>query len=394
MDSGFGVFGVPDGRVRRSAGMLVGVVLAAGLAAGVSAAARAQVVPHTASGSAGNLLGVSCTGKSQCMAVGQRNPSKGSSGGTLAERLNGRTWKLVSTPNPSHGGPLRGVACSSASSCIAVGSYSTGTRSLPLAERWNGARWSLLTVPAPRGSAAVMLNAVSCIGAKDCWAVGSSGIGGLNTLIEHWNGSRWSLASSPNGHSGKPNVLSGIACPSARECWAVGFYFPGNFSGTLTERWNGSRWAVVKTPTSKAGELISVACHGARSCVAAGIGNNLLALAERWNGSSWKSTTPKQPRGATTAELNGVACPGTSACVAVGGTSNSKLSTTLAERWNGSKWSLLSTPSPRGSNFSTLESDSCSAATSCWAVGQSFKTGQPGSSILIEHWNGSKWSIS
>jgi hypothetical protein len=378
------------GRARHPVLAFACVVLAAGLAAAASTAAGAQVVPRRATGSAGTLYSVSCASKSQCMAVGQQNASKAGPGGPLAERLNGKTWKSVSTPKLSHGGSLRGVACTSAKSCIAVGGQ--GTTSPPLAERWNGSRWSVLKVPAPRGSTAVILDAVSCSGAKNCWAVGTSGVGSINTLTEHWNGSKWSLASSPNGHSGKPNELSGVACPSTGECWAVGIYFPGSLGGTLTERWNGSKWSIVKTPTSKSGQLLSVSCHGTRSCLAVGIGNSLFALAQHWNGSSWAATTPKRPSGATDSELNGTACPDTSACVAVGDAFNSKVTATLAERWNGSKWSVLSTPSPSGSSYSTLQSDSCSSATNCWAVGESFSS--KGASIVIEHWNGSKWSIS
>jgi hypothetical protein len=45
-----------------------------------------------------------------------------------------------------------GVACASASSCEAVGSWtyqSTPSDGRPLAEHWNGSKWTLTTTPTP-----------------------------------------------------------------------------------------------------------------------------------------------------------------------------------------------------------------------------------------------------
>ena len=117
----------------------------------------------------------------------------------------------------------------------------TGHSTLPTAERWNGTKWSVLTVPAPTGTTDAYLSAVACVSGTDCWGAGASMD---STLAEKWNGSKWSIVASPSPSAGKPNVLTGVACPSARECWAVGYTFPGSLSGSLIERWNGSKWAV------------------------------------------------------------------------------------------------------------------------------------------------------
>jgi hypothetical protein len=59
---------------------------------------------------------------------------------TLAERWNGRTWAVQRTPNPPDGGAslLKGVSCSSAAACTAVGAYIKRSGAEPtLAERYS-----------------------------------------------------------------------------------------------------------------------------------------------------------------------------------------------------------------------------------------------------------------
>src|SRR5215469_5735663 len=99
------------------------------------------------------LNGVSCSSATACTAVGFAefgNPSK-----TLAERWNGSTWAIQSTPNPA-GSPsndLWAVSCSSASACTAVGGYENSSFALvPLAERWNGSTWMAQSIPSPTSS--------------------------------------------------------------------------------------------------------------------------------------------------------------------------------------------------------------------------------------------------
>jgi hypothetical protein len=41
----------------------------------------------------------------------------------------------------------------------------------------------------------------------------------------------------------------------------------------------------------------------------------------------------------------------------------------LAEQWNGSAWTIQSTPNPTGSNQNELYAVSCASSTTCTAVG-------------------------
>jgi hypothetical protein len=353
----------------------------------VTAAAPQPRVTATAHGF---LDGVSCFSASNCAAVGQRAPAQGI-GGTLAERWNGTTWSAVHTPNPggSAGTRLTGVACPGPSTCLAVGWFTDGASgdTLPTAEKWNGTSWSLLSVPDASGSTDARLNGVACTGTGNCFAAGASM---SHTFIEHWNGSAWSIESSPNPNT--DDLLFGVTCPSASRCWAVGFTTSGTTGGTLAERWNGTNWAVVHTPASSDGALDGVSCSSTSDCVAAGSGGNMFAIAQVWNGTAWANALPAKPSGASITVLKSVSCPaGGSACESVGAKEISSGERALAERWNGSAWSVQSTGTVSGTTFSTLDAVTCTSASNCWATGELDTSSAR--DVLIEKWNGTSWSV-
>jgi hypothetical protein len=68
----------------------------------------------------------------------------------MAEAWNGTSWSLVTTPNPgSTENELRGVSCTSPSSCMAVGDFAGIGNQLTLAESWNGSSWSVVKTRRP-----------------------------------------------------------------------------------------------------------------------------------------------------------------------------------------------------------------------------------------------------
>ncbi len=254
-------------------------------------------------------------------------------------------------------------------------------------ESFHGTSWSLLSVPDPSGSTGAQLDAVACSGTGDCFAAGSSM---AHTLVEHWNGSAWSIVSSPNPNS--VSLLLGVTCPSASRCWAVGFTVPGTAGATLAERWNGTSWTVVPTPGSSDGQLNSDSCASTSDCVATGSGGNMFAIAQVWNGAKWVNALPKKPSGAGITVLKSVSCPpGASACESVGAKQVSSGERALAERWNGSAWSVQSTGTISGTTLSSLDSVSCTSASNCWATGVSVTSSAE--DVLIEKWNGTSWSV-
>ena len=64
----------------------------------------------------------------------------------------------------------------------------------------------------------------------------------------------------------------------------------------------------------------------------------------------------------------------------------------LVEHWNGTKWSIQSAPHPAGALFSQLNGVSCPLAGACTAVGF-YQNAGGGRLTLVERWNGSGWSL-
>jgi hypothetical protein len=154
-------------------------------------------------------------------------------------------------------------------------------------------------------------------------------------------------------------------------------------------------WKIQRTPNpagSAGNNVEGVSCTSATACIAVGYyygsQGKIITLAERWNGTAW---TVHAGPGVTS--LNGVSCTSATACTAVGGILAASGSVvTRAERWNGKSWRVQATPNPSGAGYSQLNAVSCTSATACTAVGYYYNT----SSIffpLAEEWNGKSWAI-
>jgi len=91
-------------------------------------------------------------------------------------------------------------------------------------------------------------------------------------------------------------------------------------------------------------------------------------------------------------ELMAVSCPTDKMCVAVGESSFSSTGTMLAERWNGHTWSVTRLAHPPGATNSFLTGVSCTSARACTAVGVDFVPAT-GGGPLAERWNGSRWTL-
>ncbi len=151
---------------------------------------HAQHVP-TLDGEGDDLNGVSCTSATACLAVGEAG-CENCNTVTSAERWDGTRWSSLKSRNPNASGGndyLNDVSCVSATACIAVGGGTPRTGYL-LAERWNGTRWAVQPTPnamkatrAPRCgfTCAGTLSGVSCTSARSCIAVGSVSYTGLAT---------------------------------------------------------------------------------------------------------------------------------------------------------------------------------------------------------------------
>jgi hypothetical protein len=329
-----------------------------------------------------------------------------------AEGARASGWAVQPTPGP-RGGALLSMSCTSPAVCIAVGSSSAGRPAKVLAERWDGRRWSIQRTPNPRGAVSSRLSGVSCTSARACSAVGTAVfVQSEAPLVERWNGSKWSIQLTPS--PGLTAGLAGVSCPSRRFCVAVGFVFvgPSGDASALAERWNGRRWSIQQSPNPKPNpglggptqnSFAGVSCTSSRFCIAVGVAGapeigTGSTLAEGWNGSKWSIQQTQNPSDLTHDDaLSGVSCTSTSACTAVGTADVGEgVFQPDAQRWNGRRWSLqLPTPNPAANLVETslsINGVSCASRTACTSVGSFFDNA--GSSVtLAEGWNGLRWAV-
>jgi hypothetical protein len=399
------------------------------LATGFLPIATATAATPAAIGGAGELRGVYCTSTSDCWAVG--NVAVKGSQVNQVLHWNDKTWSKVAVPSP--GGThvndfseLLAVRCTSPDNCWAVGEYLHG----PLLNQilhWTGKKWFVAKgIPEPGGKADddfSVLTDVACISATDCWAGGHYGHSGktgevtLNQAL-HWNGKKWFKVQTPNPKGTSPNdenAINGIRCATAKDCWAVGTYGSDLAGGLLFDEalhWTGKKWfrATVPNPGGTAmgdfSTLQSVSCISVTDCKAVGsYGSNpngaRLNMVLRWDGKKWSRSKTPNPDGTASGDaqnLTGVSCLAPHACWAVGHFGTQTQSAGVrneAFRWNGKKWTQVSTPNPGGV---TMHSESqffalrCVTSADCWAVGNQVNGGGAFHDMIV-HWNGTKWSV-
>jgi hypothetical protein len=226
------------------------------------------------------LRGVSCASATHCVAAGRFQNATTNVG--LIETYNGTSFSQSTTTPPAGttASQLNDVACSATSTCTAVGWYDSSSPRKPLVYRFNGASWSTQVAALPAGATGAELNGVACPSATSCQAVGSylDGSTVQHALAQTWNGTAWSLKTvpDPTGGGTDPN-LDDVACyvaPSSG-CAAVGNYTgAGGNTEPLAAGYNGSSWTLQTVPraagTSDA-QLRSVSCPTSTSCRGVGV---------------------------------------------------------------------------------------------------------------------------
>jgi hypothetical protein len=353
----------------------------------VAAPSTWQATPSPSRAGNNELNGVSCASANFCAAVGDYFNSH--AGGSMIDMWDGQKWSLTPSPSPGqepHPGTLNSVSCPSANFCVAVGYYDPDSISeSTLIEIWNGKRWSVSPSPSP-GNYNHLLG-VSCSSPTDCEAVGfhlhtcAPHVGGGSGLVERWNGHDWTVNPSPRDPCTGDTELHAVACTSASNCTAVGQYSHGSSGDrTLVESWNGSSWSVVSSPNGNPtnnNELFGISCADRRSCVAVGqyqlvFAGPALTLTETWNGTTWSVVTSPSPGTPNASDsLTSVSCTGSTNCVAVGDKihviGTTPFGKTLIETWDGVMWSTTASPNPL--NSQVLNGVVCISGSSCEAVG-------------------------
>lgn len=202
----------------------------------------------------------------------------------------------------------------------------------------------------------------------------------------------WSIVPSPNPFTGY-NYLNAVAALSANDAWAVGYGANQNGSAApFSEQWNGTSWQVVPSPTG-GGQLYGIAALAANNIWAVGTTGNATSI-EQWNGKRWQIITSPSP-GKFSNFLGSVAALSPSDIWAIGSSWQGKRAhyRTLIEHWNGSAWSVVHSPNVASAD-NYLQGVTAISSANVWVVGSyNNRKQQTGAQTLSEHWDGSKWSI-
>lgn len=203
-----------------------------------------------------SFTSASCT--SSCVAVGSTDQRTGnhSTVEILAEEWTAHGWRVIdpaSTKRSGAGATSTSVSCTSAAFCIETGTQpgsKAGTLA-PAISRWTGTDWTTQTAAPVKRSMTATLLGISCSSQAFCLAVGAGTlISGTLGLAELWNGHRWAIT-SPLAPAGADDwALDAVSCVSATWCAAVGSSYQGGGTASFAERWNGKHWAVMNDARS------------------------------------------------------------------------------------------------------------------------------------------------
>jgi hypothetical protein len=244
--------------------------------------------------------------------------------------------------------------------------------------------WRVIPSPALLGG---YLTGVAGTSPTDGWAVGTY-FGPEPPIIIHWDGTSWTQFPQTR----EDYVLNGVDAISASDAWAVGYY--GSIR-PLALHWNGTSWDRIPTPVPGYDHYVyDVEAISSDDVWLAGgyVGQEgLQGLTMHWDGSTWKVVPTERARyGAT---FHGLTAAGPDDVWAVGyqGTPQFGNYKPIIQHWDGTRWSIVpAAHPPTGEDNQFYEVDAV-ASDDVWAVGfySSPELAQP----LIEHWDGTRWSL-
>jgi hypothetical protein len=191
-------------------------------------------------------------------------------------------------------------------------------------------------------------------------------------------------------------LLEGVTALSASDAWTVGdFATGGGFTGRpLAEHWDGTTWSRVPVPRPgrKDSDGFFSGVNGSASDDVWAVGTYLskvtpirmVTLAEHWDGSSWSIVSTPNPSGMDDYQLSSVSAVSADDVWAVGSGP-----TGIVEHWDGASWRLVAGAKPPGGGGWDLWDVDARSASDVWAVGENFTS--KGTIGFIEHWDGSTW---
>jgi hypothetical protein len=200
----------------------------------------------------------------------------------------------------------------------------------------------------------------------------------------------WTVASAPTEGTDESNSFSAVTCAGKSDCWAVG----SGMNQPLIARNAGSGWSFVASPQlpGYVAALSGVACVGESACWAVGSYGGYYTLIEQYDGTAWTTVTSPNPDHSAFDELNAVACASATDCWAVGDYIDTQAFAhrTLLEHYDGTGWSLVNGPIVAANDW--LYAATCVGPGDCWAAGVDDDS-RPVAHTLVEHYAGGSWVV-
>ncbi len=222
------------------------------------------------------LSAISCTSINSCVAAGYDIDASGDDH-ALFETLSDGTWTPATSADPPDATNVfvKGIQCSSTTSCLAVGFWGPNDNltESPRLETLSGTTWTESTL----GDAGDLLTSLSCPSAGSCMAVGyGTGGVGVQGITETLTDGVWTrgLLPLPAGTGG--NGITGVSCPSTiASCVAVGGYRQPPSAGipdALVETLDNGTWTPTIGIDPSTGYVVpaAVACPTIETCVGVG----------------------------------------------------------------------------------------------------------------------------
>jgi phospholipase C len=214
------------------------------------------------------------------------------------------------------------------------------------------------------------------------------------------SGAGWTVQRAP-ALGTNDNSLGAVSAASKHDVWAVGNFLPdtksSNQDATLAKavHFNGTKWVSTRVPDAgpNYNTLFGVAATAHRAwAVGVRLNKGYFArgLIEAWTGKAWHIARSPRVNGLRDV-LFSAAATSASDVWAVGERQDRQdVFHTLVEHWNGSNWSVVPSPDP-GSTGNCLFGVAAAGPNDVWVVGQS--SGRHTDVPLAEHWDGRRWAV-
>ncbi len=302
-------------------------------------------------------------------------------------------FTVVPTPNDNPNDILFAVSASSTSDIWAVGET---------AIHYDGTEWTAFSVPMIEGLNNGQLGGVADFSPTDAWAAGfadTNEFGPPDQVLEHWDGTQWSLFPNPTFPPDAQPTLRAMAAVDGNDIWTVGVEpVSTNF---LFEHWDGTAWTVTEVSDGIDGLLFGASADATNDVWAVGYSGfaqeSSDALVFHYDGTAWQQAASAKTGVAD--QLSGVVALAPNDVWAVGSYFKAEhtAALTLIEHYDGTSWSVVQSPNI-GPN-STLQSNvlngiTALSPTDIYAFGSvEAANGSEEFSTLVLHWDGTAWTI-